>query len=369
VRFDVNYLRLNPAALNEKAVMKYFIALNNCNHRDVERALFNELDYPALAAFYKPRAAGILAALPRTITDVAFDRTIGGQQVGRWSMWTQRLTLGEYDAQRKAFPIKYPASQDGTKPKRDGVDIPEALSTESSGRNLTQSCPAAQKAAAAAQRFLPTNYEIQLRPAQYRELPMDEASARQYIDSAGTQRSVFLAADVAILDSPPAIDRGANGIVKAAFRAQMVRLRVIDSQTQRPLGALFDDGTLQTDRQIAQAPAAPPPPAAKPASEWANGDHMFDIRMSVFVSLAADACGWPLTDEQRSNLTRFLDQVSNRGSFNEKYQYNLVRSKIKNSINAQGRMNYCANPSERRDFDKYAAMVAPLGPLTTSGAK
>ena len=369
VRFDVNYLRLNPAALNEKAVMKYFIALNNCNHRDVERALFNELDYPALAAFYKPRAAGILAALPRTITDVAFDRTIGGQQVGKWSLWTQTLSLGEYDAQRKAFPIKYPASQDGTKPKRDGVDIPEALSTASSGRNLTQSCPAAQKAAAAVNRYLPANYEIQLRPAQYRELPMDEASARQYIDGAGSQRSVFLAVDVAILDSPPSVDRGPNSIVKASFRAQMVRLRVIDSRTQRPLGALFDDGTLQTDRQIAQTPPAPPVPAAKPASEWANGDHMFDIRMSVFVSLAADACGWPLTDEQRSNLTRFLDQVSNRGNFNERYQYNLVRTKIKNSINAQGRMNYCANPSERRDFDKYAAMVAPLGPLTTSGAK
>jgi hypothetical protein len=369
VRFDVNYLRLNPAALNEKAVMQYFIALNNCNHRDVERALFNELDYPALAAFYKPRAAGILAALPRTITDIAFDRMIGGQQVGNWRLWAQSLTLGEYNSQRKAFPLTYPAGQNSGQAKRDGVDIPEALSTASSGRNLTQSCPAAQKAAAAANRFLPTNYEIRLRPAQYRELPMDEAAARQYIDGAGPQRSVFLAVDVAILDSPPAIDRGANSVNRASFRAQMVRLRVIDSRTQHPVGALFDDGTLQTDRQIAQAPAAPPPPTAKPASEWANGDHMFDIRMSVFVSLAADACGWPLTDEQRSNLARFLDQVSNRGSFNEKYQYNLARGKIKNSINAQGRMNYCANASERRDFDKYAAMVAPLGPLTTSGAK
>jgi hypothetical protein len=50
VRFDLNYLRLNPAALDQKPVMRYFAALNNCNHRDVERALFNELDYPAVAA-------------------------------------------------------------------------------------------------------------------------------------------------------------------------------------------------------------------------------------------------------------------------------------------------------------------------------
>ena len=47
----------------------------------------------------------------------------------------------------------------------------------------------------------------------------------------------------------------------------------------------------------------------------------------------------------------------------------VAYSKIKNAISAQGRMNYCANPTERRDFDKYAAMVAPLGPLAASGAK
>lgn len=68
VRFDVNYLRLNPAALRDKALMQYFIALNNCNDRDVERRLSNELDYPSLAEYYGPRAAQILASrlqLPR----------------------------------------------------------------------------------------------------------------------------------------------------------------------------------------------------------------------------------------------------------------------------------------------------------------
>jgi hypothetical protein len=39
------------------------------------------------------------------------------------------------------------------------------------------------------------------------------------------------------------------------------------------------------------------------------------------------------------------------------------------SINAKGRVNYCADPSERRDSDKYAAMVAPLGPLAAESAK
>lgn len=177
VRYDLNYFRLNPAVLSEKPVMQYFIALNNCNHRDMERALFNELDYPALAAFYQAKAAQILASLPRTITDVSFDRYIGGQRSGNFVMWAQSISLGEYNPQRKAFPLKYPG--------KDVMGIPEALSMESRGRNLARTCPAAQKAASAVNQYLPLNYEILLRPASYRELPMDEVSARQYIDSAG----------------------------------------------------------------------------------------------------------------------------------------------------------------------------------------
>jgi hypothetical protein len=362
VRFDLNYFRLNPAALDQKPVMRYFVALNNCNHRDVERALFNELDYPALAAFYKAKASQILAPLPRTITDVSFDRFIGGYQQGNLRLWSQSLALGEYDPQRKAFPLKYPG--------KDLVEIPNALSMDSGNRNLSQTCPAAQKAAIAVSLYLPNKYEITVPPAAYRELPMDEAAARQYIDSAAQQRAVFLAVDVAIRDSAPNVDRENNVIAKATFQAQVLRLRVIDSRTQKPLGALFDDGSLRADTQVAQAPPAPAAPAQKSGSgNWSFSDHMYDIRMSVYVFLAADACGWRLTDEQSANLKRFLDQVSTRGNFNERYQYNLANSRIKNAISAQGRIDYCANPSERRDFDKYAAMVAPLGPLAASGAK
>ena len=360
VRFDLNYLRLNPAALDEKPVMQYFAALNNCNQHDVEQALFNELDYPALAEFYKAKAAQILASLPRTIPDVSFDRYIGGSQAGNFKLWTQSLSLGEYDRQRKAFPLRFPGKEE--------VEIPEALSTESSRRNLSRTCPAAQRAAGAVTRYLPAKYVIAVPHAAYRELPMDEGSARRYIDSAGAQRNVFLAIDAAILDSAPNIDREKNLVAKATFQARVLRVRVIDSRTEKPLGALYDDGTLRPSAQVAEAPPAPAAPAAKPGTgKWNFSDHMYDIRMSVYVSLAADACGWPLTDAQSANLKRFLDQVSTRGNFNERYQYNLARTRVKNAISAQGRMNYCANPSERRDFDKYAAMVAPLGPLAASG--
>jgi hypothetical protein len=360
LRFDLNYLRVNPAALDEKPVMQYFAALNNCNRPDVERALFNELDYPPLAEFYKAKAAEILASLPRTIPDVSFDRAIGGTQVGTYRLWTQVLSLGEYDRQRKVFPIRFPG--------KDQVEIPEALSTDSMRRKLSKTCPAVQRAANAVVPYLPAQYEIAVRPMAFRELPMDEESARRYIDSAGADRNVFLVIDSAILDSAPRIERGTNNLTKATLQARVVRVRVIDSRTQKSIGAVYDDGTMRPDAPVVEAKPAPPAPAPKPGKEnWDFSDRMYNIRMSVYVSLAADACGWPLTDTQSANLKRFLDEVSTRGSFNERYQYNVARTRVKNSISAQGRMNYCANPSERRDFDKYAAMVAPLGPLAASG--
>jgi hypothetical protein len=352
-------MRLNPAVLDEKPVMQYFIALNNCNHQDVAQAIENELDYPKLAAFYKAKAPEILASLSRIIPDIAFDRYIGGRQTGNWVLWSKSLTLGEYDSQRKAFPLNFPG--------KSSVDIPDSLSMDGGHRDYAQTCPAAARAAAAVGSHLPLKYGISVRPASYRELPMDEADARRYIDSAGPQRNVFLAFDAVILDSTPTIDRERTFIRQASFRAKVVRLRVIDGHTQKPLGALFDDGTLVPDRQTAQAPASTPARAGKSGSaNWAFSDHMYDIRMSVYVQLAADACGWPLADEQSANLKNFLYRVSN-GNFSEREQYSAAKARITNAISAQGRMNYCANARERADFDKYAGMVAPRGSLTTSG--
>lgn len=359
VRFDLNYFRLNPAALDQKPVMQYFIALNNCNDLNIERALFNELDYSALAAFYKSKAPQILASLPRTVSDVALYRYIGGHQSGNWILWSKSLTLGEYDPRRKAFPLKYPG--------RDSVEIPDSLSTENKGRELAKGCPAAAKAARGVNSYLPTAYVISLKPAVYRELPMEEDAARKYIDRATPPRSVFLVLDVTILDSPPNISRANNNTIsQVSFRAQTARIRVIDASTVKPLGTLFDDHSLPAEVQVAQAP---PPPPAKPADRWAFGDHMYEIRTAVYVFLASDACGWPLTAEQSANLRGFVDRMSTKGNFNERYQYNLADSKTKNTINANGRHGFCADAAERRKFDQLAATIAPLGPLAAPSSR
>ena len=95
---------------------------------------------------------------------------------------------------------------------------------------------------------------------------------------------------------------------------------------------------------------------------------MYEIRQAVYISLAADACGWPMTPDQTANLTKFLGRVSN-GNYGEREQYNLTHSRVKNAINAKGRSTYCADPMERRDFNKAAATVAPLGPIAAPASK
>jgi hypothetical protein len=358
VRFDMNFLRLNPTALDQKPVMQYFIALNNCNDRNIEHAIYNELDYPALVAFYRSKSSQILNSLPRTVTDVALYRFIGGQQSGAWKLWTQSLTLGEYNLQRKAFPLKYPG--------KSSVEIADSLSTNGARPDFARTCPAAVKPAAAANAFLPAEYDISIKPAVYRELPMDEDAARKYIDSSSGQRNVFLAVDVTILDSPPVIATLSNTGNKATFRAQTARISVIDGKTLKALGALYDDHTLPAEVQVVQQqPSAAP---AKPANQWAFGDHMYEIRQAVYISLAADACGWPMTADQTADLSKFLARVMN-GNFNEREQYNLVYTRVKNAISAKGRSNFCADPMERRDFDKAASTVAPLGPIAAPALK
>jgi hypothetical protein len=140
----------------------------------------------------------------------------------------------------------------------------------------------------------------------------------------------------------------------------------MNGNTLKPLGALYDDHTLPAEVQVAQQ--LPPPTSAKPANQWAFGDHMYEIRQAMYISLAADACGWPMTADQTVNLNTFLARASN-GNFNEREQYNLTHRRVKNAINAKGRSNFCADPIERRDFNMAAATVAPLGPIAAPASK
>ena len=341
VIYDVNFLRLYPAALSNKRVMQYFIGLNNCDDDSIERAMLNELDYPALANWYGLNAQRILASLPTAVTDIAYRKNTV-------------LMLGDYNAQQRSFPFRFAA--------RNAADIPDGLSFQANRVSIRSACPVAASAAARSAGELPLEYRIGVRPYSFAELPMQEAEARKYIEGVGAHtRNVFLALDVRILGAAPAFTRLGGAVSRAGFDAEIARLRVIDARTSQPLGTLIDDGSVPVSSGAALASVAAP--RADPGAGLAADDRMYDIRAIVFAAIAAKACGWPLSPEQGANLQSFLDRTASSNYFYDRYQYGLATASVRKRLTADGRDGFCANPAERSEFNKIAGKIAPLGSL------
>jgi hypothetical protein len=88
------------------------------------------------------------------------------------------------------------------------------------------------------------------------------------------------------------------------------------------------------------------------------------IHVQIFSGkpLAADACGWPITSEQKSNLKRYISDVNTYGKFNDRSSLNGVMAKVRNGINDLS-VHFCENATERKDFDRRAATVWPKGTM------
>ena len=144
---------------------------------------------------------------------------------------------------------------------------------------------------------------------------------------------------------------------------------MIDGKTLKSLGTLYDDHSVTDTVQATQQAPPPPPDTPKRGSQRAASDHLYDIRRAVYVWLAADACpDWPISAEQSANLKSFLQSAQN-GKFNEKEQYSTTNTVVRNAIAREGRANYCANPMERRDYEKALSEIAPSGPIAAPVAK
>ena len=87
-----------------------------------------------------------------------------------------------------------------------------------------------------------------------------------------------------------------------------------------------------------------------------------EVLTAVYVSLAVDACGWPLTPQQKANLTRYRSDIDTYGKFNDKYYMNALIGRIRNSISNPA-VGFCESATERQDFDRRAATVWPNGPM------
>jgi hypothetical protein len=350
VHFDLAAMRAHPELLAQKSVMQYFIALNNCNDTSVQRALQNELDYPALVKVYQPKAAEILAGLPDTAGLLMFrgntkGAMLWGHATGGYDPNLKTLTLGEYDLNRKAFPILV-----SDKGKSFQVTGTQQVSPDRS--SLQKSCPVAYNMVgrSGASTGLPTTYSVTVAPMSFGELPMTEAAARKYIEGTNAgQRGVVLGVDVHLKPNPQK-----SSAKELAYDGTVARVTVLKDVSYQQVGVLYDDHTLPpaTVKVIPSAITT-----MKSTREFNE-----EVITAVYVSLAADECGWQITPEQKANLKRYISDVSTYGKFNDRSTINGVLANIRNSINDPS-VHFCENPTERQDFARRSATVWPKGAM------
>jgi hypothetical protein len=349
LRFDLNAIRFDPKLLEQKPVMQYFIALNNCNDLGVQRALANELDYSALASFYSAKAAEILAGVPDSAGIVMFrGNTKGGMLWGRsyggYDPTLKSLSLGEYDLGRKAFPIL-------VSDKSKTFDIAGVQQVETN-RSIGQVCPVAGDALGRfrANLALPSAYTVTIPSMSFSELPMSEGDARKYIESTNSgPRGVVLGVDLHLKPNPKK-----SSAKEFAYDGTIARVVVMNPDSYEPIGTLYDDHSLPP-LQTKKRPSAIT--TMKSTREFNE-----EVVTAVYVSLASDACGWPLSPDQKTNLKRYISDVNTYGKFNDKSSLNGVIATVRNGINDPSR-HFCENATERQDFDRRTATVWPKGPM------
>jgi hypothetical protein len=352
VRFDLALFRLAPSLLDNKANLSYFIALNNCDDKRIGKMLQNELDYPTLAAFYRPKAQEILDALQPYYVGFAEFR---GPSTRIWD--DQGLYLGEYNTTRHAFPLIYKPGPNGG--KQTGAKLDGSLAMAADRGVLSKSCPTAWSILMFnhSEHSLPSIYSVQFEPASFDEFPMDEAAARSYIDNNGSNpRRVTLLVDVQLVDGTPQLTNENGRLEKASFGGQLSRITATREQNGEPVGTLMDNqNSLPPAVTRIEAKNSPPSAATSPQ------ELQTEIATVAWVAIAADTCGWKLTDEQQANVRRFMSDIQGSSKFNPKYSLNSDMAQDRAKIGQAGRLDFCESPLIRQKFAERSATLWPKG--------
>lgn len=222
VQLDLLLLRAQPSLLDDPSFMRYFIMLNQCGappaqQMSVMRSLRSEFDYPAMAAFYKPRVADIVKVAPDRFT-IAMAAPYGPE--GHYQ-------LGEWDPGRKAFPFvdlhKKPAAV-----KFDNV-------TPGGDRNCTRNI----------QPDSTPVYRVMFSEQKFAELPISEEAARAYTlrHTPGT-RHVTAIVEVQVLPDPPQIakkdPRTGDKQLYVTFQGKVTKVSIItDDSFRQMMGVLY----------------------------------------------------------------------------------------------------------------------------------
>lgn len=187
-------LRNQPSLLDEKKLMQFFIMANNCvgpNFIRASRGLDNELEYPGMVSFYKPRAAEILQSVPRTLV---MGYQYAGAPVPGHPDALSPIYLGEYELARKSFPFvdRYGGKMTVTFDEASPGDS-DAMCSGTTGFTYDLSFPAVK----------------------FTELPMSEADARSYLSGprvgkAGLGRQVVVILEIEVLPDAPRLTAKPN---------------------------------------------------------------------------------------------------------------------------------------------------------------
>jgi hypothetical protein len=209
VQLDLNLMRFDPASFDNPDFFKYFVAMNNCGNPGIDNSLNSEFEYPKIAAFYKDKAPNILNQVPTTVR----------VQLGN-------LLLGQYDPARKAFPIASSTTNGSITQSRelmvDHVD-PMPMHT------ALIVCGPASRLLARSGTYI---YRIKFDPLKFTEVPVDEATARDWVQSS-TGRTVRLLLEVDILPQAPQVMSALHKPTGVIFSGAVKRLVVVTAGSRR----------------------------------------------------------------------------------------------------------------------------------------
>jgi hypothetical protein len=237
VLLDLNFMRLQPSALGDAAFFDYFIGLNNCGNPRIGNQMNSEFDYPQIASFYKSNAADILKNAPSTLA------------------WRIGINLGQYDPARAAFRI---ATRDANSQLQPGVSIDHFDPPLNRSNFLARTCDEALQqihryaGQSAVFKANGPNFEVTFKRLVFNEIPMDEAAARNYVESLPNSaiRVADLVLQVEILPETPNVVVAHNGLITVTFAGQVKKVTAVkDGLGGETLAVLSPDGDLPSNSQ------------------------------------------------------------------------------------------------------------------------
>ena len=174
-KLDLMIIKENRDLLNNKAVMDYFILMNECNSgtSNAIMSFNNEFDYPKYVQFYKEHYGEICNVVKNKITI----------ELGP-------VELGKYNQQSNSFSFVF------------SEGISEHVLKEI---NLTQTSTRAVfcKGFSTSQTPMFIGYSVTVPEMKFKDFPMDEASARAYVEGNGAKmRLVKFIVEIVLLKTP-----------------------------------------------------------------------------------------------------------------------------------------------------------------------